>query len=109
MKKIYLLFALLFLFCAMHSSAQTKIGFISLDEVLVLMPEYKKADTALAEYNNMLSQQFAEYRTEYLDQDSILNSKDTLKYIKVQIVVRREHWLSCRQGSSILVTRLNNC
>jgi outer membrane protein len=76
-----------------YLTGQTKIGFISMDEIVAIMPESKKADTALAEYKNMLSLQFDAYKTEYLEQDGILHSRDTAKYSKVQLMVKKDNLL----------------
>lgn len=53
------------------------------------MPEYRKADTAMAEYQNALSQQYADMVTEFNEKDSLLSSKDTVKYTKAQLEVKR--------------------
>lgn len=47
-------------------SAQTRIGYVSPDEIFASMPETKKADTALAEYQEALAQT-------YKDQEEELN------------------------------------
>jgi outer membrane protein len=71
------------------TKAQAKIGVISLQELIPIMPEYKKADTALADYQNALQQNFEDMRKEYFGKDSLLNSKDTLKFTKAQIEIKR--------------------
>jgi outer membrane protein len=71
------------------TNAQSKIGVISLQELIPAMPEYKKADTALADYQNALQQNFEDMRKEYFQKDSILNSKDTVKMSKAVIEVKR--------------------
>src|SRR5579863_3581250 len=70
--------------------AQTKIGYISLNELIASMPDSKKADTAYNEFQNALSQQYEEYKAAFNEQDSLLNSKDTAKYTKAQIEVKRK-------------------
>jgi outer membrane protein len=71
------------------SKAQGKIGVISLQELIPSMPEYKKADTALADYQNALQQNFDDMRREYFEKDSLLQSKDTLKFTKAQIEIKK--------------------
>jgi outer membrane protein len=73
---------------ALH--AQNKIGFISLSELITAMPEYKKADTSMADYQNALNQNFDDMKREFNEKDSLLSSKDTAKYTKAQIEVRRK-------------------
>lgn len=71
--------------------AQAKIGYISLQELIPAMPEYKKADTALNDYQAALGQNFDDLRKEYYEQDSILSSKDTAKYTKAQLELKRKN------------------
>jgi outer membrane protein len=73
------------------SKAQSKIGFISLADVITAMPEYKKADTSLADYQSALSQNFDDMKREFNEQDSLLSSKDTLKYTKAQMEIKRKN------------------
>jgi len=69
--------------------AQTKIGYISLNELIASMPESKKADTSYSDFQNALSQQYEDYNKELREQDSILQSKDTAKFTKAQLEVKR--------------------
>jgi outer membrane protein len=65
MKKSVLLFtAIIFAQCFTHVFAQTKIGYISVDEIFALMPETKKADSALAVYQKDLADTYAEQEAE---------------------------------------------
>ena len=73
------------------TKAQAKIGYISLSELIPAMPEYKKADTALNDYQNALGQNFEDMKKEYYEQDSLLNSKDTAKYTKAQLELKRKN------------------
>jgi outer membrane protein len=74
------------------TQAQTgKLGYISLQELIPTMPEYKKADTALNDYQNALGQNFEDMRKEYFEQDSLLNSKDTVKYTKAQLEIKKKN------------------
>jgi len=79
------------------TKAQTKIGYISLQELIPTMPEYKKADTALNDYQNALGQNFEDMKREYYEKDSLLQSKDTLKYTTAQKEIKR------REVSELLV------
>jgi len=69
--------------------AQSKIGYISLQELIPSMPEYRKADTALNDYQNALAQNFEDMKREYMEKDSLLNSKDTIKYTKAQLELKK--------------------
>lgn len=71
------------------TKAQGKIGYISLQELIPAMPEYKKADTALNDYQNALGQNFEDMKREYMEKDSLLNSKDSLKYTKAQLELKK--------------------
>src|ERR1700750_3239563 len=68
-----------------------KLGYISLSELIPAMPEYKKADTALNDYQNALGQNFEDMKREYYEQDSLLNSKDTAKYTRAQLELKRKN------------------
>jgi outer membrane protein len=69
--------------------AQGKIAYISLQELIPAMPEYRKADTALNDYQNALQQNFEDMKKEFQEKDSLLNSKDTLKYTKAQLELKK--------------------
>jgi outer membrane protein len=58
---------------ALHTGvqAQNKIGYISLQELIPNMPEYKEAETKLGEYGKALNQQLIEYRRSYETADSV--------------------------------------
>ena len=71
------------------TQAQMKVGYISLQELIPTMPEYKKADTALNEYQNALGQNFEDMRREFSEKDSLLNSKDSLKYTAAQKEIKK--------------------
>jgi outer membrane protein len=74
-----------------RSEAQTKFGYISLGELYPAMGEYKKADTSMNEYRNALGQQYEDMMKEYREQDSLINSKDTVKYTKAQLELKRRN------------------
>lgn len=69
------------MFLAMASagplSAQTKIAYVSLDEVVQLMPEYKKAMSEMAQYDSALQINYAETVRELNRQDSIFKADST--------------------------------
>ncbi|WP_315815810.1 OmpH family outer membrane protein [Paraflavitalea speifideaquila] len=69
-------------------SAQTKIGYISLQELIVAMPEFKKANADMADYQNALQQQANEYQESYQRLDSIF-SADSAKWTSAQKQVKR--------------------
>jgi outer membrane protein len=97
-KNLFIVAVVMGLMMAGNSTkAQTKIGYISLQELIPSMPEYKKADTALSDYQNALGQNFEDMKREYYEKDSSLNSKDTLKLTKAQIEIKR------REVSELLV------
>jgi len=66
-----------------------KIGVVSLQELIPTMPDYKKADTALNDFQSALGQQFDDMRKEYYEKDSALNSKDSVKFTKAQLEMKR--------------------
>jgi len=72
------------------TKAQTKIGTISLAELIPTMPEYKKADTSMNEFNNALQQQYQDMVAEYQEQTALLGSKDTAKYTAAQLELKRK-------------------
>ena len=92
MKKIVALalVATSMMFAGNSLQAQSKIGYISLSELITAMPEYKKADTSMAEYQNALNQNFEDLKKEFNEKDSLLSSKDTVKYTRAQIEVKRK-------------------
>ena len=65
MKKSLLLFAtIVFAQCFTNVLAQTKIGYISVDEIFALMPETRKADSSLAVFQKDLADTYAEQEVE---------------------------------------------
>lgn len=67
MKKtlLSLLLAGVFALTGSVTHAQNKIGYISFNDLVAAMPEFKKADTTLAEYRAALQQRFEDYKSEY--------------------------------------------
>jgi outer membrane protein len=82
---------------SVKAQGATKIGVISLQELIPTMPEYRKADTALNDYQNALGQNFEDMKREYYEKDSSLNSKDSTKLTKAQLEIKR------REVSELLV------
>jgi len=70
--------------------AQTKFGYISLSEMITSMPEYKKADSSMQDYQSALNQNFEDMKHEFNEKDSLLSSKDTVKYTRAQIEIKRK-------------------
>jgi outer membrane protein len=81
MNKLKLFFvAAAALFCTVQASAQQKAGYISLDQVVGLMPEVSRIDSLMQIYqNDSLNPQYAYMISEYQRKDSLVNSKDSLK------------------------------
>jgi outer membrane protein len=52
-------------------------GYVSIEEVLQLMPEYKKITNDLKKFDDSLQNQYLEFVSEYRRQDSVLRSLDT--------------------------------
>jgi outer membrane protein len=89
MNKIKFLFlAALFVVGASTVNAQ-KSGYISVDQVMSLMPELGKIDTALQKFQaDSLNSEFASLIQEYNYKDSILSKTDTTK---IPAAVKRQH------------------
>jgi hypothetical protein len=73
MKKLVVLgFIAVAAFATNNASAQLKTAYVSIDEVVQLMPEYRKAMGDLAQYDSALQINYAETVQELNRQDSIL-------------------------------------
>lgn len=84
------LLVIMVLMCAVTElQAQAKIGFISLQELIVAMPEYKKANNDMAEYQKALQQQAADYQLEFQRKDSIFGV-DSVKWTPAMRDVKRK-------------------
>jgi outer membrane protein len=70
--------------------AQNKIGIISFSELLTAMPEYKKADTTLAEYRSALEQKYQEFQAEFAQKQKELAGPDSLKFTAPQRDLKRK-------------------
>lgn len=89
MNKIKLFF-LAALFVAGVSSVQAqKSGYISVEQVVSLMPEVGRIDTALQKFQaDSLNTEFASLIQEYNYKDSLLTKTDTTK---IPVAVKRQH------------------
>ena len=64
-----------------NASAQTKLGYISVDAMVYQMPEVTKVDTLLQKYQaDSLNPQYAYLGSEYNRKDSMVSGKDSAKY-----------------------------
>ena len=75
----------------LNLSAQVRIGYISLNDLIIAMPEAKQADSALEEFKQALAQNFQEFQKEFADQNNLMNSKDTLRYTKSQLEIKKKN------------------
>jgi outer membrane protein len=73
-----------------QASAQVKTAYVSIDEVVQMMPEYKKAMGDLAQYDSALQINYAETVQELNRQDSILKT-DSLKMSNAVKAAKREN------------------
>src|SRR5665213_797972 len=91
MKKIVaiILVATACMFAGSPLHAQSKMGYIDLNELIRDMPEFKKADTSLADFQNALNSNYDDMKKEFSEKDSLLSSKDTVKYTRAQIEIKR--------------------
>jgi outer membrane protein len=99
MKKIVtvVLVATVLMVAGNQAHAQTKIGFISINELMAAMPEAKKADSNLAEYSTALNQNFEDNKKEFNEQDSLLGSKDTARFTRAQLELKRKNLVEMYQ------------
>ena len=80
MKNLKVLAVLMGLFIACTAGAQVKIGYISVDNMVGLMPETAKEDTLIQQFQaDSLQPRYNYTLSEYLRKDSIVNGKDSLK------------------------------
>ncbi|HZF64793.1 MAG TPA: OmpH family outer membrane protein [Chitinophagaceae bacterium] len=92
MNKIKLLVAAAVIFISAGTATAQKTGYISLDQVVSLMPETAKLDSLLRKYQaDTLNSQFAYIVQEYNRKDSMVNTKDSAKLsAAVKTQVRQE-------------------
>ncbi len=80
------------LFMAFASNAQGKIGYVSVDNMVQLMPETAKVDSIVQRYHDdTLQPRYNFTLSEYLRKDSIVNGKDSSKTpASVRAMIRQE-------------------
>ena len=83
------------------ANAQNKIGYISTDELIGVMPEAEKADAELKEYKASLAQQGQDMMKELTDKDSLFvrdsaklsaSMKEIKKNELVSLYQRAQNW-----------------
>ena len=80
MKKLKLLSVLFCLFIGAGAGAQMKIGYISIDNMVALMPGTTKIDSLLNRFQtDSLQPRYNYTLSEYLRKDSIVSGKDSAK------------------------------
>ena len=80
MKKLKLFSVLLSLLIAAGSDAQMKAGYISIDNMVALMPETAKIDSLLERFqSDSLQPRYNYTLSEYLRKDSLVSGKDSAK------------------------------
>jgi outer membrane protein len=72
------------------TSAQNKFGYVSMQELITSMPEYKKADTAMNEFQTALGQNYDDMVKEYNEQSILVTGKDTAKFTAAQLELKRK-------------------
>lgn len=90
MKKLVMLSVLTAgLFASGRASAQNaKLAYISVQDLIFAMPEFKKADTALAEYQAALNEMYVQMVQDFKKKDSML-TKDSAKFSKAVFELKR--------------------
>jgi outer membrane protein len=83
-------------FGVLTASAQTKIGYISTDELIGNMPEAEKADAELKEFQAALAQQGQDMMRDLNSKDSIF-VKDSTKYSASIKEIKRQELISLYQ------------
>ena len=80
MKNLKVFAVALFVFITSGASAQQKIGYISIADMVALMPETARIDTLLEKYQaDSLQPEYTYTLSEYLRKDSMVNGKDSSK------------------------------
>ncbi len=90
MKKIVAIVLVALTLAGNKLQAQTKLGYVSLTELITSMPEYRKADSSMKDYQSALNQNFEDMKSEFNEKDSLLSSKDTAKYTRAQLEIKRK-------------------
>ena len=101
--KIFLLAALITLATSSVNAQGQKSGYISVEQMVSIMPEVGKIDTLLQKFQaDSLNAEFASLIQEYNYKDSILTKTDTTK---IPAVVRRQHL----QDLESIAYQVQNC
>lgn len=87
---VILIFTVGLLANAFQANAQNKIGYISLQDLIAAMPEYKKAAADMEEYKKALVQQGNDYQQDFIIKQKVATSKDTLTWTAAQKEVKRK-------------------
>lgn len=87
---IVLIFTIGLLANAFQGNAQNKIGYISLQELISAMPEYKKAQTDMQEYQKALVQQGTDYQQAFLEKQKAATSPDTVKWTPAMKEIKKK-------------------
>jgi len=92
MNKLKLLVVAAVLFTTATTASAQKTGYISLDQLVAIMPEVKKIDSLLQKYQtDSLNTHFTYLLTEFNRKDSIVNGKDSAtRPASVRAQVRQE-------------------
>lgn len=78
------------------ASAQQKVGYISTDELISVMPEAEKADSELKEYQTSLAQQGQDMMTELNNKDSLF-VRDSAKLSPSMKEIKKNELISLYQ------------
>jgi outer membrane protein len=87
---IVLIFTVGLLANAFQSNAQNKIGYISLQELISAMPEYKTAGADMQEYQKALVQQGNDLQEEFIAKSNVAKSADTIKWTAAMKEIKRK-------------------
>src|ERR1700742_2576652 len=85
-----LILFMVFTMAATTTRAQSRIGYISISELIQAMPEYKKADSSLTNYQNALTERYQEMEKELQAKDSVLSSPDAAHQTREVIEVKKK-------------------
>ena len=81
MKTLKVFVMALGLFVVDRAGAQVKIGYISVENMISLMPDYARVDTLIQKFQaDSLQPRYNYTLSEYMRKDSIVNGKDSVKY-----------------------------
>jgi outer membrane protein len=94
MKRLFTL--LVVALATLSTQAQNKIGYISIDAVVAVMPETQKANAELKEYNELLAKQYEEMNKD-LEDKSAAFIKDSIKMNATEKEFRRDDIIKLSQ------------